>query len=716
MLAAASLAVLTSGTTLAAPPSQSGGLEVRIQRVTLVSDFEDRIRSTFDRGARINAELELKDLRNPDDFSPDDPDYDAEYALSFSINSSRAGTILDGRDDPANLSTVTLKPGEDGTATVTWNVPYDFPEGEFNFRVEIGPADSPTQVEHYQQREFRVIPGDDYVLISNNRVDFGNVKDEETPRSRPILIAPFNGKAGDLKWRITEWPKEWLKLIEPPIDPLDPTRSVEVVNNDHTIILQVSETALFGNFQDEKVVVSANAGEYVLRVSANINRHAAGKIEAFSVLRPRRVDAGETINIRYRIDNTGRTDLQYRVTFFIANPNNAIIYDSSTTGEDRIVEVEDGNTSGNLEFPWQVPFGALDGRYKVGIQLRNAYDFTDAPFDTIDISDSDVAEFDVLEGAKINVSPAQWQFGSVLEQSSQRQEATFTIKNAGRPPLEWEVASVPEWIELLRPLGKMTGEGTVGLRLKDDIELGSHSAVMVLDSNGGQARVNLSVNILSGPSRTSTPTPTATPEATNTPVPAPTAAPTDTPAPTMTPEPTGTPTSEPAPAATDTATPEATPTAAPTDTPVPPTATSEPTATSVPAATSTTVPTETPTATAVPTSTPEPTATHTSTPVPPTETPVPPTATPVPPTATNTPEPAPTDTPEAAAAAGDTPAPPPPTAISPSVSDTPPGGACSEAPQPLSPLTGIANLALLLSPIALAGGARWRTRRKRGAE
>ena len=133
LMAAIFAGIQTATTTQAAPQAQSGSLEVRIQRITLISDFEDTIRSTFDRGARINAELELKDLRDPDKIDIDDPEYDAEYTLSFSVNSLRAGTVLQGRDDPSNLTTITLEAGEEGTATITWNVPYGFPAGRIQF-------------------------------------------------------------------------------------------------------------------------------------------------------------------------------------------------------------------------------------------------------------------------------------------------------------------------------------------------------------------------------------------------------------------------------------------------------------------------------------------------------------------------------------------------------------------------------------------------------
>ena len=364
----------------------------------------------------------------------------------------------------------------------------------------------------------------------------------------------------------------------------------------------------------------------------------------------------------------------------------------------------------NLEFLWQVPFGAVDGNYRVGIELRDANDFGSSPFDSIDAAGSDAAVFKVLEGANIRVSPAQFQFGSVLEQTSQSPETSFSVTNIGRLTLKWEVQSVPDWMELVSPTGPVTGDGGVTLRVRGSLQPGSYSDDMVIVSNGGTATVRLGINIRSGPARSPTPSASPTPQATNTPPPTPTAGPTDTPAPTATAEPTDTPvppTATPQPAATETQ--ESTATPAPTNSPVP-THTLVPTATAVPPTTTPVPPTATPEPTA--TETPEPTATAapTDTPVP-TATAVPPTETPVPPTAT--PEPAPTDTPAAVVAAGNTPAPPPPTAVQPGVSDTPPGGACSESPQPLSPLTGIANLALLLSPIALAGGARWRSRRKR---
>ena len=169
------------------------------------------------------------------------------------------------------------------------------------------------------------------------------------------------------------------------------------------------------------------------------------------------------------------------------------------------------------------------------------------------------------------------------------------------------------------------------------------------------------------------PTPTQTPRVTNTPVSTATSTHTPIPAPTETPIPTAT--------ATPTPMPTITPT--PTQTPMP-TSTPTPTQTPTPTATATQTPVPTPTATPthtpIPTETPTPTATATHTPIP--------TATPVLPTPTRhviyiTATPAP---------------------------DAPSGGGCNSA-GPMSAGTGAANLLLMVAPLGIIGGVKWRRRR-----
>ena len=143
------------------------------------------------------------------------------------------------------------------------------------------------------------------------------------------------------------------------------------------------------------------------------------------------------------------------------------------------------------------------------------------------------------------------------------------------------------------------------------------------------------------------------------------------------------PTATPTPLPTDTPTPTLTPTVTPT-----PTITLTPTQTATP--TSTATPTETPTMTPTPTETPVPTATATHTPLP-TDTPEP-TATPAPPT----------QTPQVVVVVVT--ATPGPDAGAPS------GGGCnSVGAVPLG--AGAANSVLLLAPLGVIGGVRWRRKR-----
>lgn len=666
-----SISLLSLNTVHAAPLPQPVQLQVRIDDITFRDDLalDDRARTTFDRGAKLIAKVDLTDLRDKSSISENDPEYRLQYTIDFAIRDVRTGTIYDGSQDPQNSGQITLAPSESGSAQLVWNIPYDFPSNDYLFRVNIDLADGSNTDGHFSERDIRIADRSKYIFKEEDRWNFQNVVDEETPRTKRILISPVNPDAGDLLWRVTSWPSEWLKLIEPVPDPLDLSKSIEVTNTGF-LQLRVSESALVGNFSDE-VVITSNAGQISFPVIANINRHPDGEIDRFDVA-PKQVRAGEEVKLSYRVINNGRTDLSYRITFVVRGPSNAVVYDSSVVDEDDFVEVADGQTSDTRQFAWQVPYGSVKGDYRVGIELRNAYEFDARPYDAIDTTDAKAKVFNVLEGAKISVSPSEWQFGSISEQDVERQTATFTVTNVGRPTLEWQITTFPEWIELinLSPQTRQSGDGIVVLRLNEDIAPGNYFDILKIDSNGGEFEAALGVNIRSGarptPTRTHTPVPTPTPE------------------PEPTTEPTSTPIAEPG----------------PTDTPMP-----TPTATRVPAPEPTSTPMPEPTP--VDTPTPEPTATGTPTPEP-TYTPQPEPA----PVDTPAPEPTATSTPLAEAEATSTPV-PVPTSLQPGVSDKPPGGACSEAPQPLSPMTALANLAMLLAPIGLAGGARLTVRRRK---
>lgn len=686
---------------LAVVAAQSSPRVVEVDRIMMRNDFDGKKTFRFDRGARIGAEVQVKDLRNSASIGRDAPDYEAHYVLAFAIEHQARGVVYDGSANPRSMASITLKPSERGSVELKWDVPYGFPDEVYKFSVSVRRADTPQTVEHTLKHGMVVESSSRYVYMSEERINFGEVVAEDTPREF-ILITPANPAAGNLKWRVTDWPAEWLRLVEPEIDPNDPTQSVEVVNAG-AVRLQVLPTVLKGAFSDE-VSISSNAEDFTFPVSASIDRGARGMIDHFRT-DSNQVDPGDEVGFIYRIDNEGETYVEYRVTFIVRNPSNAIVYDSSNAGEDDIVTVAAGNTSGNRKFNWQVPYGSAKGKYTVGIELRDAHDFSAAPFHVIRIGDREAEIFEVLPGPKIHVSSNQFQFGSVTE-GTPRRVATFDVSNSNKNTrlLAWEVVSFPEWTELIIPRVPHTGEGLVVLLLKDDLEPGNYTDDLLITSNGGDAIISMAVNIRRDPDRT--PTVTATPAPTVTPLPTATPIHTLTATATRTPTATATHTATHTPVATSTATATHTPEPTVTHTPVP-TETFEPTATPVPTGTPTPEPTHTP---VPPTATPEPMATRT--PAPPTNTAEPPTAMPVSPTATGTPEPAATDTPTAEAPSGDTPV--PPTATQTGASDIPSGGACSESPQPVSPLTGLANMALLLLPIALAGGARWRERRKAG--
>ena len=672
LLSLISISLLSLNTIHAAPLPQPTQLQVQIDDITLRDDLalDDRVRTTFDRGARLIAKVDVTDLRDEGSVPESDPEYRLQYTLDFAIRDVRTGTIYDSSQDPENSRQITLAPSESGIVELLWNIPYDFPSNEYLFRVNINLADVSNTEAHFSEQNIRIADRSRHIFKEEDRWNFQNVVDEEAPRTKRILISPSNPDAGDLVWRVTGWP-EWLELIEPMPDPLDPSGSVEVTNTGF-LQLRVSGSALVGNFSDE-VIITFNAGEVSFPVLANINRHPGGEIDSFDVT-PKQVKAGEDVRFNYRVNNNGRTDLSYRITFVVRGPSNAVVYDSSVSDEDAFVEVPDGQTSETRQFAWQVPYGSVKGDYRVGIELRNAYEFDARPYDAIDTTDPKAKIFNVLEGAKISVSPSEWQFGSISEQDVERQTATFTVTNVGIPTLEWQITAVPEWIELINLSlhTQQTGDGIVVLRLKEDISPSNYFDALKIDSNGGEFEAVLGVNIRSSIRPTPTSASTHTPVPTPTPTLEPTTEPTSTPI--VEPEPTDT--SVPTPAATNTPVPDptATPVAepAPTDTPVP-----TPTVTNTPAP----EPTATPVAEPAPTDTPVPTPTVTNTPIAEAETP-------------------------------DTPI-PVPTSLQPGVSDKPPGGACSEAPQPLSPMTALANLAMLLAPIGLAGGARLAVRRRK---
>ena len=273
----AAISLLSVGAAHAAPPPQLGHLNVRIDRITLRDGFDDQLRTAFDRGAKLIAEVEFTDLRDKDSVPENSPEYEVPYILKFTIGNSKEGTIYDSSQYPHYLKQVALAPAESAKAEIVWNVPYDFPVDDYKFRVNIGFADNPDVIEQYSERDLRIIESPRYIFRSHDKWDFGEVFDEEIPRTEQIFIAPRNPDAGDFTWRVTKWPTEWLELTEPALDPVDSSRSIEITNAGF-LRLRVIKTVLFGEFTGE-IVITSNAAEFKIPVTASIKRYPSGIIE-----------------------------------------------------------------------------------------------------------------------------------------------------------------------------------------------------------------------------------------------------------------------------------------------------------------------------------------------------------------------------------------------------------------------------------------------------
>ena len=649
-LALAALFAIQSGDAHAAAPAQSQRLVI-VDLVTLKDDSTGRRRSGYAPGATLRAEVRVRDRRESRYFPKDTPGHYADYLVAIAVKDPDGNIIYDAALSPDDMRALRLAPARRGDVTFLWTIPYAAPEGKYILTASVRNAAQPARAVHKFAHNFGVRPDDAYIFTSDRRISFGDVEADETPVGG-VIIAPRNRAAGPLTWRVTDWPQDWLDLLQPPLDPANPDQSIEITNTGQ-VRFQVRPDALRGNYRGE-AIVATNAGDLTIQLYADINRRAAGRIERFRV-RPRAAIApGDEMRAEFRVRNTGDTTLRYRAVFLIYAPSGALIYDSNRAGEDILLTLAPDERADDLTFAWQVPYGSPPGEYALEAELRAAHDYELPAFDAIRINSEDAETFKVLKGARISISPQSWKFPQMTEGYADPPQATFALTNVGKRGLTWQIAAIPAW---LAPVGATSGasdQAEITLRVKEDTPQGRYSDNLHIASNGGDARIPLSIIILPAP----TPTPTTIIRPSATPMPAPTATPSPTPMPTYTPIPTP----------THTATPSPMPTNTPTHTPTP-------------SATNTPTPTYTP----IPTHTPTPTATHTPTP---TDTPIP-TATHTPP-ATYTPIPTDTHTPPL----------PAPTA-------TPtPAPASFGCNAPANSSSNLPNLALMLAPIAILAARR----------
>ena len=671
---------------------------VVVDLVTLRDDADGKRRSIFQRGARMLVDVRIKDRRDADDGVEGSPDYERRYAVAIWAKAPDDGVIYDGT--AAEMREIALAPSKRGSVRFEWNVPYGAPDGRYILYASVRYADDPGRVIHRFAQAFGVNERQTYIYTSKRAIEFGDVVKNETPTGS-LIIARRNRDAGDLAWRVVDWPSDWLDLLEPAVDPDNPEQSVEVVNTG-TLRFGVRASALRGSFRDE-VVVRSNAGDLRFGVSANINRRARGELERVRV-QPKALDAGQDLRVEFRIANEGDATVDYRAVFTIQGPDGAIAYDSNRAGEDALMRLAAGERSELLTFRWQAPYGAYGGEYRVGIELRNAHEFNTAAFDAIRVYDDDDAEiFKVREGARLAVSPSEWRFGTIT--AGDAAAAVFNLSNKGsrKQALQWEVAAIPDWVEIAgASSGVGAGELAVGVRA--GLAPGRYAGALEIASNGGTALAPLSLAVRAGPTATATTIvrPTSTPTGTAVAAAMPTIAPTSTAtgaiAPTYTATATAVPTEAPMVRATATITPTSTATQ---------TLTIAPTSTSTTRAKTTIALTHPSTATGLPSSTltPTPTPTLTPTSAPPSA----PVQLPVVAAATSTP--APTLTPAATSAE-----------VTSAVLRREPDGASGSTAWGCSagggrPLAGLVVLGLMLAP-AVGGRVRRRVlaQGRRGAK
>ena len=594
LLAAAALLWQADG--LAAAQLADTRRLVVVDLVTLRDDADGKRRSIFQRGARMLVDVRIKDRRDADDGVEGSPDYERRYAVAIWVKDPDDGVIYDGTASAAAMREIRLAPSKRGSVRFEWNVPYGAPDGRYILYASVRNADDPGRVIHRFAQAFGVNERQTYIYTSKRAIEFGDVVKDETPTGS-LIIARRNRDAGDLAWRVVDWPSDWLDLLEPAVDPDNPDQSVEVVNTG-TLRFGVRASALRGSFRDE-VVVRSNAGDLRFGVSANINRRARGTLERVRV-QPRALDAGQDLRVEFRIANEGDATVDYRAVFTVQGPDGAIAYDSNRAGEDVVMRLAADERSDLLTFRWRVPYGAYGGEYRVGVELRNAHEFNTAAFDAIRVYDDDDAEiFKVREGARLAVSPSEWRFGTITH-GDDAAPAVFNLSNKGsrKQALQWEVASIPDWAEIAgASSGVGAGELAVGVRA--GLAPGRYAGALEIASNGGTALAPLSLAVRAGPTATATTIvrPISTPTGTA-------VAPTSTVMPTIASTETSTVTPTAVPTGTSTATATQTPTITPTSTP-----TARATAT-----TSTVALTHTATAAAVPTSTLTPTSTITPAP------------------------------------------------------------------------------------------------------
>ena len=387
------------------------------------------------------------------------------------------------------------------------------------------------------------------LFVSKRTIDFGKFKPTETPEQ---TIAVSNSGNGTLEWEVTDWPKDWVELVGP----------TSMTTGSGTVTLRVRPDALISRPLRGDLVINSNVGDRDIELTASIQGVITGNVS--NVMADQiTYKQGNVVTVDYDIENDGNVRLDYLVTLTILGPSGETVFDSLEEGDAvRYSLAPDAGV--DKDFRWKLPFDAEVGTYEAYVGLRYWYDPDLIFYDYLDnryLRDRSelpiAAVFQVKEGPRINVSPFDWGFGAIFV--GEAPEAVFVVENKGVGTLEWNVAKVPDWLELRSPLEELAGGGELIVAIAPEVAQGNYSGSILVESNAGD--LDIPVTLAVQPLPTPTALPTSTPE--------------PTPEPTSTPSPTAT--STPEPTATETRVPP-TPTTTPTQvpTPVPPTPTRVP--------------------------------------------------------------------------------------------------------------------------------------------
>ena len=410
------------------------------------------------------------------------------------------------------------------------------------------------------------------LFVSKRTIDFGKFSPTETPE-RTMVVS--NSGNGTLEWEVVDWPRDWVDIVHP----------TSKITGSDTVTLRVRPDALISRPLRGDLVINSNVGEREIELIASVQGIVTGKVS--NVMADRvTYKQGNVVTVKYDIENNGNVNLEYLVTLTILGPSGENAYSSQEQGEAvRLSLTPDSDVNGSFE--WKLPFDAVIGQYEAYVALRYWYDPDLIFYDYLDnrfLRDRSAlpisAAFQVREGPRLGVSPSDWDFGTVFV--GEAAEASFAVGNAGVGTIDWNVAKLPDWLELQSPLQGLVGGGELIVAIAPEVSQGDYAGKIVVESNGGDIDIPVTLEVQP------LPTPTALPTATPEPTPEPTSTPL--PTPTSTPEPTATSTRVP-----PTPMPTTTPTAEPTPVPPTPTQVPEPTVTPfVPQATAVIEPTPEP--------------------------------------------------------------------------------------------------------------------------